>query len=546
MKVLTTRSDKYPRKHVLKENTVSDFGGGLDLSDNDLNIKKRYAKVQTNFYRSLDGRLRLRYGVERLADMPSSTTGNVIKSEYYAGTIVAATDAGEIVAFPLNNPTAVAKLWPTGVAGKSWSTGLKVVNFAQSQGQLLIVNGVDKPLRLKSDFSIDFLGDIGNINSNINTPIAPYITTCDNFVVMAGQPNAPSKLHFSSKGTTGTFAGDTAPNDATTFDVGGAIAHGDNIIVGLAALNNFVFVAFETSTVVVQVGLYAGTVHVPTISDVFDTYGAISQRSMTVVDKELWYCDQTGVLKMARNQLGTMFIPDRMSQAVDPLLLKHLWTARNVQNVRNVFAVYNRVSSQYMLFVPKDATTPAKHCWVSTKYDGTEGGPSWSLFEGLNFYAACISSIGQLYLFTARTMYRYGDINNEFFNDNGAPITFDWETPWSVFLKYEHIKKIKAIRIYTQGKALFNVQMFVERIYKDRNGAYDPAAEMTFVAGDAGGFGNETGLEPYGGGRATSDPRIWKFDAKFMQGKFRITGSTTQDLQIVAFSVAYTLGGRKR
>jgi hypothetical protein len=537
----------YQRKQVIKEATVKDFSGGLDLSDDDLNIDSQSAKVLTNMYRSRDGRLRLRYGVQQVVDASALLTGNIIALQYFSGCMIAATDQGEIAAFPVNGAGTNVKLWPTGAAGKNWTPPVSQVNFAQAQGQMLIVNGKDKPLRLKGDFSIDFLGDAGNGGSNVNTPIAPYIVTCDNYVVMAGQPSFPSKLFISAKGSTGTFSGDPAPNDATTFDVGGSIAHGDNIIVGLAALNNYLFVAFETSTVVVQLGEYNGdnTAHIPTIFDVYDTYGAISQKTMGIVDKELWYSDQSGVLNIQRNQLGTSFIPNRVSTKIDPQLLKHLSAARTLGQIRNCFAVYNRIASQYMIFVPADSALN-RHCWVSTRYDPTDE-PSWALFEGMNYSCGDVSSIGKLYLCTSKRMYLYGDINNEVFSDNGASISFDWEMPWSVFSTYDQIKKMKAIRVYTRGTASFTLQLFVDGLYKKPDGiTYDPAAQIDFVAADVGGFGNETGNDPYGGGRSAGDPRIWKFDGKFIQGKFRVSGSATTDIQIVGMSITYTVGGRKR
>ena len=176
----------YPRKQVIKEATVKDFSGGLDLSDDDLNIDSQSAKVLTNMYRSRDGRLRLRYGVQQVVDATALISGNIIALQYFAGCMIAGTDAGEIAAFPVNGAGSNVKLWPTGAAGKTWSNPTTQINFAQAQGQMIIVNGQDKPLRLKGDFSIDFLGDAGNANSNVNTPIAPYVVTCDNYVVMAG------------------------------------------------------------------------------------------------------------------------------------------------------------------------------------------------------------------------------------------------------------------------------------------------------------------------------------------------------------------------
>lgn len=52
---------KKPTK--LQISTLRDFGGGLNLLDNDLSLKLTFAKVLDNFYRAPDGSLSLRYGI---------------------------------------------------------------------------------------------------------------------------------------------------------------------------------------------------------------------------------------------------------------------------------------------------------------------------------------------------------------------------------------------------------------------------------------------------------------------------------------------------
>jgi hypothetical protein len=103
-------------------------------------------------------------------------------------------------------------------APAGWHT-TTFASFAQFNNKLIICNGVDKPLIVSPNLTVDYLQDIAT-STNINTPICSYVTTCDRYMVMAGDPVHPNSIHISARDTSGTYFGDTAPNDGTFLDVG--------------------------------------------------------------------------------------------------------------------------------------------------------------------------------------------------------------------------------------------------------------------------------------------------------------------------------------
>lgn len=65
------------RREVLKDATIREFNGGLNVIDNDLNLSTEYAKTLDNMYRAPDGTVSIRYGTTLFADVAnqSATAG---------------------------------------------------------------------------------------------------------------------------------------------------------------------------------------------------------------------------------------------------------------------------------------------------------------------------------------------------------------------------------------------------------------------------------------------------------------------------------------
>jgi hypothetical protein len=108
------------------------------------------------------------------------------------------------------------------------------------------------------------------------------------------------------------------------------------------------------------------------------------------------------------------------------------------------------------------------------------------------------------------------------------------------------IKQARYIGLDTQGKGVFTCEGYVDNIFQVQ-GVNVPMLSMNFVGGSSGGYGNSPyGDTPYGGGRRTSDERLYAWTTKFKLFKLRFFGSTRQKLKFISVSIAYVHGGIRR
>jgi hypothetical protein len=137
---------------------------------------------------------------------------------------------------------------------------------------------------------------------------------------------------------------------------------------------------------------------------------------------------------------------------------------------------------------------------------------------------------------------------------DGYDIDFEMELPWLDSKNPMQVKFLRFISMATKGNARFTVQAFVDNLFKDHEGneRFGPAAEMEFIGNEAVGFGYEGSTEintdtgPYGGGRRSDDPRLFKFPCKFKKMKIRVKGDKAGDLEIVNMSFLFSRGKYKR
>lgn len=545
------------RPEVLRPSTVRDFGGGWNVIDSELNLSSKYARVLTNMYRAEDASLQIRWGTRLFADL-SSHFGSAypIGSTYFNTKLVVVSSAGDIVT--IDGAGVSTKIFP--VTGKSWNASA-LATFAQFKGELIICNGVDKPLLIKRDYSIDWLMDVGT-NSNLNTPIAQYVIAMSRYVLMAGDPAHPDRLHISAKDAGGTWYGDAAPNDGTFVDLG-AFIDTDYTINSLAQFRGKLIVGFNDGVMPGTLGVYSGDVHSPSFDDYIAGVGSLAHPAIQTFGDDVLYLDLVGVPQLSRTLFTQSIRPGRASQLIDPAIQEALANLTTYGAIKSrVFSVYNQKEGQYMLFIPNH-NTPASitstKCFVFTNNPQLDV-KAWSLFEGWNFSSGCRSAEGRIF-FTSynNKVYIYGSnrdpIYADFVNDTdvdpngaGADISFDWEMPWSDYKIRTNIKKSRFVAFDTKGTAEFDTELYIDNIIYNAIGARNPQLSMTFVGGDAPAYGGATDNEeqPYGGARRAVDERLWKWPAKFKIAKMRIHGSTKRPLRFVAVSVMYQVGSIRR
>lgn len=544
-----------------------------------------------------------------------TVTGDIVNMWYFQGYIIAVTSTGQITKIDGSGNKQV--IWNSNIAGKlsgapsAWGA-TTFASAAVFDGELIVCNGSDKPLLIEDPDStyqpVQYLQDLAS-GSNANTPICRYVVAMPHYLVMAGDDANPGRVYISNYDTSGTWFGDAAPNDAVNVEVGRLSESQDNVIRGIERFRDRLLVAFSDNSVFGQFGLYdsATGAHEPDFSDAVAEHGCIAHNSMISLGNDLLMADNIGVPSISRALFTGSLRPDRASQLIDPDLQARL-TALSLSTASDrVFAVYNKLEGQYMLFVPNDDSSPTETIgYVYTNVPALKI-QAWSEFRGWNWQCGCRSELGRVFLTCAdltTCIYVYGSREDPIYADyvgaydeyswatttaysagdrvrdsstgdvyialvdhtsagggtfdaerttnpdlwaayEGEAINFDWELPWADFDERMKTKTSKYLGLDAEGTADFTMQMFADKIYKDADtGDYLPVLSMDFVGGDSPGFGG--GDQPFGGGRRTSDARLWAWTCKFQIAKLRVFGSTKKPLKIIALTIAYLNGSIRR
>src|SRR3990167_3959202 len=252
-----------PRVRPLQPLTLRDFSGGWNAVDDDEVLNTRFSVTLKNFYRGTDGNQLLRLGSFWFADVKAAVTGTIIDITYFRDRLIIVTTTGQMAT--VTSAGVVALLWNTAIAAAlpgaqaAWGA-TTLVDFTPFKDQLIIHNGVDKPVTISTTYVITYLQDLAT-GSNVNVPIGKFGCTVSNYHVVGGIPATPTTLYVTSVGTAGVFVGDPAPNDSISFDVGAYAPQDTEEIRGIAGFRNFLLVFFRGNTLTIRLGNYVGAVH---------------------------------------------------------------------------------------------------------------------------------------------------------------------------------------------------------------------------------------------------------------------------------------------
>lgn len=567
-------------QNALQTTTIRSFDGGWNVVDADLNMKPKFSTVLDNMERGLDGTLELRPGTIMLCDIGNGVA--IVNCTYFNDqTIVVQSNGWVWTVDNAGNPTKmqIAAVDPWDIA----AGGVKTVSFTIFNGDLILVDNIHKPLIISGHpydavgaanalyNTLQYLIDIPS-TFNINTPVAKYIASHGQFCVMAnlaaeaGKPPRPSSISISAKGTSGTYVGDPAPNDAVEIDLGVRVSLGDRAITGIVSYRDKLLVAFERGVILLTLDVYVGTptaVHTPTDDGFIEEFGCIAGRSMISVGDDTYYLDNIGVNSIARVSVFNTLRPEKASALIDPAITELVQAASIAQIDASVFAVYDMRHRRYMLFVPilnVSSVVTETVCFSYTNVP-TQKIEAWARLRGWNWTAACRTTLQDIIFATSDKLFVYdfagrdAGRNRDFVDDPdvdpatllGVPITFDWQLPWADFTKRMNSKHTSYISMDTVGTGIFTLSMYVDNILVDRNSDDAPALSAVMQGGSNGGYGGQYyGPTYYGGGVPTADERLFAWPAKFKIAKLRVHGVTDKPLRIVSISMSYTSGSIRR
>jgi hypothetical protein len=339
------------------------------------------------------------------------------------------------------------------------------------------------------------------------------------------------------------------------------VSLGSATITGLVAYRDKLLVTFERGVLPVNLGVYTGTpaVHTPSDDGFIEEYGCLTHRSLISVGDDTFYCDNVGVNSITRVNMFNTLRPVRASHLIDPMITGMVQPLTHAQISKSVFAVYDLRHFRYMLFVPSFAadgvTVNETVCFSFTNIPALKI-QAWARLRGWIWQAACRTALQNVIFARGNKLYSY-DFDNptvgaDRLNDpavnssSGESIAFEWEMPWADFKHRMDIKQTRYLGLDTQGDAEFTAEAFVDNIITYQ-GVDQPMLQMNFMGGGVGGFGNVPyGDAPYGGGRRSSDERLYAWTTKFKLMKLRFFGATKRKLKFISVSLAYVHGGIRR
>jgi hypothetical protein len=483
--------------------------------------------------------------------------------EYYSGVIVVVTAQGNI--YTVNDAGVATQRTFT----PAWTTPVAEVNFSQFGGNLIITNGVDKPLRMVPALTVAYLVDAGT-GLNTFVPQAKFTCTHNNYNVAAGMSAEPSTLSISAKGTDGTFIGAPAPNDGVKLNLATYINIGDASITGITSFRDQLIVTFEQVIVSVKLGTYNGTTHTPTVEDVIENVGALSHRSIVALGDDVVFQDLAGVSSVKRALITATLSPVRESGLISDRINVAAAGLSLAVLSKSAFAVHDRIESQVLFFMPKTspvADTTDNNVFV---YNFNVGARyrSFTYFDQLAFRCGCRTQENRIYFASGRTLYRYqsryeesyGDLRTSALPSAAVPTPFRIETPWTDLRDPINAKLSKYLQIIAEGSAQFTVDMYVDRQPTEHDLSIDLYASDApgsstqtlwyWIDGDGQwSWSTDTGLWSDGEairGKPAISEQLYAWPTKFKRAKFVIYGNAISELGLVAITMMYQTASIRR
>jgi len=584
--------------------TVRDFSGGLNVADSEQNLSSKYARELTNLVVDIDGSIWLRQGTKLFADIAALSDYPISNVRYFVQYLIAVNTRGEV--FAVDARGTVAKIWDAVIANALrpglgiWGAA-KSVAFEEAKGELIIANGMDKPLSMTSALRVDYLADLGT-GSNINVPVGLIMKWFANHLFIADGYT----LHVSERNAAGTYDGDPSTQFTNTFDMRSYVSTGDTEIIALHPFKNFLLVCFRE--VVVPIQIVEDATATPKLAlnvsqdSIINNYGSFSYRTAEDLGSNIYNCDIVGVSEFSLSTFTKILSPDRPSRFIDPLLQPAINKLSVDSLLRDTFSVYDRRLAAYMLFMPNaEAKYQTESLCFNYRYLDKLKISAWSVYRGWNWHAATRSSegnvfyarnnctkifvqgdrltnplwadfIGEQETFDDNTYFTdgtgFGPVANV--NDSGLPIEWAWELPEADFKSAAQSKTLRYIALNTEGTEAITCKVFVDGQYYAQNlvgeafsddtlftdgfGFYSysqlpitPALTLEFIARDAGGYGlQQYGNSPYGGGNNTGIRTLTYAPTKFNTMKLRFSGRANGPLRFVSITPLYMEGTIRR
>lgn len=587
------------KQQILRENTARTFNGGLDVADSELNLTSKYARELKNMLVGIDGSNEVRQGCRLFADISSDSDFNILNYQYFAGQIIVMDENMDI--YGVDSAGVITPLWTQSIraaAHKSAWTPSTYIVFDEIKGNLIISDGVNKPLNITPAFAVDYLADLAT-GSNINVPVSNITAKFMKHFVYAED----SIIKVSERDAAGTWFGDAGAVFVGEFDLASYCVTGDPDVIAMVPFKNYLMVYFKECIVPVQFVEVAATGTDParldinvSPQDIIANYGTTSPRSIQDIGDRVLALDIVGVSNVDISKFTRALSPDRPSRLIDKLL--QLATGHCDQSTLHddVFSIFDRRLAMYMLFIPHGRVVNNGHVHgFGYRYIEPLKIAAWCTYDGWRWKCGTRSSEGRVFFsrYNDTQIFVLGDETSdpiyadyvgeqETFSDgttytdqtgngpvahatlSGVPIRFAWELPRTDLGHRGVTKTLRYVTLDVDGDQTFTMNVFVDNFYAEANSGETftddtlftddtgfiadeptrtPALTSERIGRDAMGYGLQLyGNSPYGGGNNTGIELNTLMPTKFKTMKMRFEGETMGPLKFTAITLHYQVG----
>ncbi len=587
------------KQQILRSSTARTFNGGLDVADSELNLTSKYARELTNMLVGIDGSNQVRQGVRLFADIADESSFNLLNYQYFAGNIIVIDENMDLYA--VDGAATVTPIWNQAIrtaAGKSAWTPSTYVVFDEIKGNLIVSDGINKPLNITSALAVDYLSDLAT-GSNINVPVSSITAKFMKHFVYA----VDSVIHVSERDAAGTWFGDAGAVFVGEFDLASYCAVGDPDVIAMVPFKNYLMVYFKECIVPVQFVEVAATATDParldinvSPQDIVANFGTTSPRSIQDIGDQVLALDIVGVSNIEISKFTRALSPDRPSRLIDKLLQHATGHCDQATLHDGVFSIFDRRLSSYDLFIPHGAVDLNGHIHgFGYRYIDALKLSAWCTYDGWRWKCGTRSSEGRVFFsrYNDTKIFVLGDEisdpiyadyvgEQETFSDgttytdqtgngpvadlatSGVPIKFAWELPRTDLGDRALTKTLRYITLDVEGDQTFTMYVFVDNFYAEASSGETwsddtlftddtgfianeptrtPALTSERIGRDAMGYGLQLyGNSPYGGGNNSGIELNTYMPTKFKTMKLRFEGESMGPLKFIAITMHYQTG----
>lgn len=269
----------YLNKYLCSTPIYSDLSGGLNVRNNQVEIKTNEFFSGKNIYLNNNMGIVGRYGIRKLIDIPLTNDSQEINGVYFAnfiaGGVIIACSGYSVYAWRIGVSTDWELL--TGSITRNYPSS-NLYTFAFYEDTLIIADGTNYPLKVTYD------GTNFSVTEMTLAPKANYVYVWYSYVFFAG--DGTNKIYFSAAGNINDYPLENY------IAIGGGVDR--TPITALCSLFGYLIIFKETATY----ALSGATSDTFTVSQINNNVGCIVPNCATLAKNEIYFFGQNGVWKI--------------------------------------------------------------------------------------------------------------------------------------------------------------------------------------------------------------------------------------------------------